>query len=151
MGRRSFQRATQPPPPVAAWSVASREVTGPHLRDAELTASTAISRSCERLNFSTDLFCDPPRISPPSRERAKPRLHRSIEINSFHWTRGGFSNAFRSGGGRGFQEHGSKKLVHWSEVGKMDRSFEQVRGNVNRSVYIVHDSSKRKNCITNTI
>lgn len=48
---------------------------------------------------------------------------------------------------------GSKNAVprSWSEVGKMDRSFEQVRGNVNRSVYIVHESSKRKNCITNTI
>lgn len=44
---------------VAASSVASREVTGPHLRDAELTASTAISRSCERSNFSADLFRDP--------------------------------------------------------------------------------------------
>lgn len=69
---------------VAASSVASREVTGPHLRDAELTASTAISRSCERSNLSADLFRDPSSLPanfiPP---RAK---HRDWFVSP--WTRG---------------------------------------------------------------
>lgn len=96
---------------VAASSVASREVTGPHLRDAELTASTAISRSCERSNFSADLFRDPSSLPanfiPP---RAK---HRSnIEIDSFPLgleEKIGFFEISRRGGsfGSGF----SKKLI----------------------------------------
>lgn len=120
MGRRSFQRATQPPPPVAAWSVASREVTGPHLRDAELTASTAISRSCERLNFSTDLFCDPPRENAPNLDYIVPsRLIRSIGLEVDFQTR-----FVVVGGG------GSKNAVprSWSEVGKMDQPFEKFAG-----------------------
>lgn len=101
---------------VAASSVASREVTGPHLRDAELTASTAISRSCERSNFSADLFRDPSSL--PA-NFIPPRSN--IEIDSFSLGlegKIGFFEISRRGGiefrMRFFQEAGSGvKLEEW--------------------------------------